>query len=101
MDQGTALTLVLVAGLVLANVPFLSPRVLLLGPNRPQRAFGWRLLELLVLGALTLSLGWAFEAHMGQRHAQGWEFYVTALCLLLTFAFPGFAWRYLRRQHGD
>lgn len=101
MEQGAALTLLMVLSLVLANAPFVSPRVLLVGPRRPQRAIGWRLLELLVLGSVTLLLGLAFEGRIGQRHPQDWQFYVTLLCLLLTFAFPGFAWRYLRRQHGE
>jgi hypothetical protein len=101
MEQGAALTLLMVLSLVLANAPFVSPRVLLVGPRRPQRAIGWRLLELLVLGSVTLLVGLAFEGRIGQRHPQDWQFYVTLLCLLLTFAFPGFAWRYLRRQHGE
>lgn len=99
LDPDAALTLLLVLTLVLVNLPFVSPRVLVLGPSRPQRALGWRLLELLALGLLALGVGMLAEAALGQRHAQGWAFYVTWLCLLLTFAFPGFAWRYLRRQH--
>lgn len=101
MGQGAGLTLLLVVGLVLANAPFVSARVLLVGPRRPERAVGWRLLELLGLGLAWLALGLALEARIGQRHPQDWQFYVTLLCLLLTFAFPGFAWRYLRRRHGD
>ena len=38
------------------------------------------------------------EARLGQRAPQGWEFYAAVLCLMLTFAFPGFVWRVLRRQ---
>ncbi|MBB5205339.1 hypothetical protein HNQ51_002658 [Inhella inkyongensis] len=92
----TAVLLLLL--LVAANLPFVSARVALVGPLRPQRGFGLRLAELLVLGALWLLLAWGLEAHQGQRHAQGWAFYAVLLCLLLTFAFPGFAWRYLRRS---
>lgn len=99
MDQGPAITLLMLVSLVLANAPFLSPRVMLIGPLRPQRAIGWRLLELLALGILCLLAGWAYEGRIGQRHPQNWQFYVTVLSLLVTFAFPGFAWRYLRRQH--
>ncbi|WP_246480418.1 DUF2818 family protein [Inhella gelatinilytica] len=76
----------------------MSTRVLLIGPLRPNRAFGWRLLELLLLGAVWLVMAWTVEARMGQRHAQEWGFYVVLLCLLLTFAAPGFVWRYLRRH---
>lgn len=87
--------------LVLANLPFLSARVLGLGPRRPQRPFSARLLELLLLGSLWLLLALAAEGRLGQRHPQGWAFYAVLLCLLLTFAFPGFVWRYLRRHRHD
>ena len=99
MNATAAVALTLLALLVLANLPFLSQRLLLLGPLRPERSLGWRLLELLIGGAVALGLGFWLEAQVGQRHAQGWAFYVTWLCLLLTAAFPGFVWRYLRRGH--
>ena len=101
MDQGPAITLLLVLSVVAANWPFFGARLLLVGPVRPERGFGWRLLELLLLGALVVGLGMWFEGHVGRRHPQDWAFYVTVLCLMLTYAFPGFAWRYLRRQHGQ
>lgn len=101
MNQSAAVTLTLVLLLVAANLPFLSPRVLGIGPRRPRRGFAARLGELVLLGAVVLAAGLGFEAVVGQRHPQGWAFYVTLLCLLLTFAFPGFAWRYLRRGHDE
>lgn len=102
MNQSAAISLTLLALIVLANLPFLTPRVLLIGPRRPARGFALRLGELMVFGLLVLALGWFFETQTsGQRHSQGWAFYVTLLSLLLTFAFPGFVWRYLRRGHGD
>lgn len=97
MNPSAAAALTLLAFLVLANLPFLAPRVLVVGPLRPQRGIALRLLELLVWGAVALGLGWFLEGQVGQRHPQGWAFYVTFLCLLLTFAFPGFVWRTLRR----
>ncbi len=102
MNAQAAIGLTLIALVLLANLPFVTPRVLLVGPRRPQRGFALRLAELMVFGLLVLLLGWFFETQTaGQRHAQGWAFYVTLLSLLLTFAFPGFVWRYLRRGHGD
>ena len=101
MNQSAAVTLTLVLLLVAANLPFISARVLGLGPRRPQRGFAFRLGELMLLGFGVLAAAFAFEAAVGQRYPQGWAFYVTLLCLLLTFAFPGFAWRYLRRGHDD
>lgn len=97
MQITAAVALTLAAFVVVANLPFLTPRVLLLGPLRPERGIAVRLAELLLLGLLVLGLGWYLEGRVGQRHPQGWAFYVTLLCLLLTFAFPGFVWRYLRR----
>lgn len=100
MNQSAAISLTLLALVVLANLPFLSPRVLLIGPRRPARGLALRLGELMVCGLLLLALGSFFETQTGgQRHSQGWAFYVTLLCLLLTFAFPGFVWRHLRRGH--
>ncbi|WP_284618828.1 DUF2818 family protein [Aquabacterium humicola] len=85
-------------GFVAANLPFLSERVLLVGPRPAHKSFWWRLLELLLLAGLTIAIGTAIEARIGQRHPQGWQFYAIALCLFATFAFPGFVWRHLRRH---
>jgi hypothetical protein len=43
-------------------------------------------------------LGVALEARAGQVAAQGWEFFAVTAALFLTFAFPGFVWRYLVRH---
>jgi hypothetical protein len=98
MGHTAEVWLVITAALVAANLPFVNERLFLLGPRRQPKALGWRVLELLLLAALALGVGVALEARIGQRHAQGWEFYAAALCLFLTFAFPGFVWRYLRRR---
>jgi hypothetical protein len=88
----------LLVGFIAANLPFLTDRLLLVGPRRAPKALGWRLLELLLLSGATISLGMLIEARLGQRAPQGWEFYAAALCLMVTFAFPGFVWRILRKQ---
>ena len=90
--------LLLLIGFVAANLPVLTERLLLLGPRRAPKPLGWRLLELLMLSGLTILLGMAIESRIGQRAPQGWEFYAAAICLMFTFAFPGFVWRILRRQ---
>jgi hypothetical protein len=43
-------------------------------------------------------LGVALERHAGQVAPQGWEFYAVTAALFITFAFPGFVWRYLVRR---
>ena len=101
MNHGAEVALVLLAAVVGANLPFFTERLLLVGPRRAPKAFGWRLLELLLLALLTLGLGRLLEARIGQIYPQGWEFYAALGCLFLTLAFPGFVWRYLRRHHHD
>jgi hypothetical protein len=99
VSQSAQVALVLLFAALAANLPFVNERLLIVGPKRvPAKALGWRLLELVLLGAATLALGSALEARIGQRHAQGWEFYAAGFALFVTLAFPGFVWRYLRRR---
>jgi hypothetical protein len=98
MEQSASVWTVLVVALVAANLPYLSSRVLLVGPRREPKVAGWRLLELFLLALLTLAIGVGLEARLGQRYPQGWEFYAAALALFITLGVPGFVWRYLRRS---
>jgi hypothetical protein len=101
VNHAVEVWIVLIVALVAANLPFVNERLLVVGPSRqPHKGFGWRVLELLLLWGATLGLGFALEARIGQRQEQGWEFYAAALAMFVTFAFPGFVWRYLRRQRG-
>lgn len=63
-----------------------------------QKSVFERLLELLVFYALVGVLGFAFEANLGNRFRQGWEFYAITLCLFLVLGYPGFVWRYLMKR---
>jgi hypothetical protein len=103
MDQTVAVWLVLAAAVFAANVPYFTERLLLVGPRRSPKPGWWRLLELVLMAVLTLGIGSMLEAHIGRRHAQGWEFYAAAACLFVTLGSPGFVWRYLRRgaRHGE
>ena len=101
--DGTSLSvaLVLVLAAVAANLPFVNERLFVFGPQRlPSKSLGWRLRELACVGASVVALGMALESRIGQRQPQGWEFYAIVICLFLTFAFPGFVWRILRRRRG-
>lgn len=100
MDTSGAVWALLLVGFIAANLPFFNERVLLLGPRRAPKALGWRLLELLLLSGAMVGLGMGIESRLGQRSPQGWEFYAVVLCLMVTFAFPGFVWRMLRRGAG-
>lgn len=82
-----------------ANLPFVSPRVLaLLMPSNPK-SLAVRLLELLVFYFLTGGLAFLLEQRAGQIAPQGWEFYAITATLFVTFAFPGFVYRYLLKHH--
>jgi len=101
LNHGAAVWLVLFVALVAANLPFVSQRILIVGPRPVHKSLGWRLAELLLMAALTLGIGMALEARIGQVQPQGWEFYAAFACLFLTSAFPGFVWRLLRRHGND
>jgi hypothetical protein len=98
MQNSLAAWFVILVALIAANLPFLNERVLLVFPLKKPKPLSWRLAELLVLYAATVGLGIAIEARLGQVQRQGWEFYAAFGSLFLTFAFPGFVWRYLRRR---
>jgi hypothetical protein len=55
--------------------------------------------ELVVMYLAVGSLGLLLEQRAGQIAPQNWEFYAVTGALFITFAFPGFIWRYLRRHH--
>lgn len=97
MSTSASVWLVLVVAIVCANLPFINERLFVVGPKRDPKGLGFRLLELVLMGALTVGLGFAIEARLGQIAPQRWEFYAALGCLFLTLAFPGFVWRYLRR----
>lgn len=101
MTADVILGCLIVWGLFLANAPFLISRWLIIGPRKStrfQNHFGWLIPELLLGFGLFLLGGSVAESYQGQRHPQGWEFYVVTACLFLTFAFPGFVWRFLKRS---
>ena len=97
MGSSAAVWLVLLIAVIAANLPFVNERLFIVGPRHAPKAIGWRLLELVALWGITLAIGFALEARAGQIQPQGWEFYAALGFTFLTFAFPGFVWRYLRR----
>ncbi len=54
--------------------------------------------ELLALYLLVGSVGMLIEKRAGQIAPQTWEFYAITGTLFLTFAFPGFIYRYLLKH---
>jgi len=53
---------------------------------------------LLALYLLSGLVGLFLENRAGQIVPQTWEFYAITVTLFLTFAFPGFVYRYLLRH---
>jgi hypothetical protein len=98
LTQTLSIWLVIVAALVAANLPFMSERLFGAVPLRTPKSIGVRLLELVVLYFAVGLLGVLLERRAGQVTAQGWEFYAVTGALFITFAFPGFVWRYLVRR---
>ena len=98
MTQTASVWLVIVAALVAANLPFLNERLFAVVPMSAPKSIGVRLGEMVVLYFAVGLLGGALEKHAGQVAPQGWEFYAVTAALFITFAFPGFVWRYLVRR---
>ncbi len=95
MSQTAQIWAVVLLALLAANLPFLTERfmgVIRLGAGK---SLPWRLLELLLWYFIVGLIARALEHQAGQVAPQGWEFYTITGALFLTFAFPGFAYRYL------
>ena len=99
MTQTVSIWLVLLLAVVAANLPFFSERLFALVAMRERKGLAVRLGELVVLYFAVGGIGLLLEQRLGQISPQGWEFYAVTGALFLTFAFPGFVWRYLYR-HG-
>lgn len=116
MDSSLAAWLVVAISVAAANLPFLTERVFGFipmksssagdGPVSPTdttgrlrtKSFPLRLLELIVLYFVVGFLARMLESRIGGVFAQNWEFYAITGCLFLVLAFPGFVFRYLRKQ---
>jgi Protein of unknown function (DUF2818) len=86
---------VVVLALLAANLPFFNDRFMAVYKLRASKSLALRLAELVIwyfiVGAIALYL----EQQVGQIAPQGWEFYAITGTLFITFAFPGFVYRYL------
>lgn len=101
MSESVGAWLLLGVAICAANLPFVFSRVFLIFRTRDRgdKAFGWRLLEVLVLYLVVGLAAMLLESRShGSVYAQGWEFYATTGCLFVVFAFPGFIYRYLWRH---
>ena len=81
--------------LLAANLPFISNRLFTVIALKQPKNLALRLAELVVWYLLAGGLGLYLEQRAGQIAPQGWEFYAITGTLFVTFAFPGFTYRYL------
>ena len=86
-----------------ANLPFLSERLFGLIPlpssvSTPVKSLWWRLLELIVLYGVIGVVGRLVEGRLGNVFSQTWEFYAIGAVVFFVLAYPGFVYRYLRKQ---
>jgi hypothetical protein len=97
MNTAAAAVLLLVAAIMLANLPFATQRFLLVFP-RPVKTMAWCFLELLIFYFIFLGVGLALEANVSRVQTQAWQFFAITFLMFLVLAYPGFVWRYLRRK---
>ena len=95
MSQTASVWLVVLLALLMANLPFISNRLFAVVALKTPKNLAVRLAELFVGYLLVGGLGLYLEQRSGQIAPQGWEFYAITGTLFLTFAFPGFIYRYL------
>ena len=98
MSQSASVWLVVLVGLLAANLPFVSNRLFAVVALKTPKNLATRLAELVVCYLLAGGLGLYLEQRAGQIAPQGWEFYAITGALFVTFAFPGFTYRYLFRR---
>lgn len=93
-----AVIVLLGIAMVAANLPFVLERIFFVLPiNTSRKAFGWRLLELMLLYAVVGLVGYLLEQKIEPTQHQDWEFYAVTGCMFVVMAFPGFVYRYLWR----
>lgn len=95
MSQTSSVWLVVMLAFLMANMPFVSNRLFAVYALKSGKNLAVRLAELVVWYVAVGAVGLYLEQRNGQIAPQGWEFYAITGTLFLTFAFPGFTYRYL------
>ena len=84
----------LVLCLLLANLPWLTQRFLLV-KSVVSKSTWLRVMEWFVYSLIALALGWWLEWQLtGSVKDQDWEFFVSILFMFAIMAFPGLIWRH-------
>lgn len=95
MTQTASVWVVVLVALLLANLPFVSNRLFAVLALKSPKNLATRLAEMVIWYFVAGGLGLFLEQRAGQIAPQGWEFYAITGALFITFAFPGFTYRYL------
>lgn len=98
MSQTASVWLVVLLALLAANLPFLSNRLFAVVALGKPKNLAVRLGELVACYFLVGGVGLFLEQRAGQIAPQSWEFYAITGTLFVTFAFPGFVFRYLFKR---
>jgi Protein of unknown function (DUF2818) len=98
MGQTQSVVLVVLLALLAANWPFLTQRLFGVVRLKEGKSLLIRLFELIILYFVIGGIGLLLEQRLGQIAPQKWEFYAITATAFITFAFPGFVWRYLLKH---
>jgi hypothetical protein len=98
MGQTESVVVVILLALLAANWPFITQRLFGVVRLQQGKSLFVRLLELVVLYFVVGAVGMLLEQRLGQIAPQKWEFYAITATAFITFAFPGFVWRYLLKH---
>lgn len=98
MSLTVSVWLVVLVAFCAANLPFVSHRLMAVVTPAKPKTLAVRMVELVVFYFLVGGLGLMLEKRAGQIAPQTWEFYAITATLFVTFAFPGFVYRYLLKH---
>jgi hypothetical protein len=99
VDVSLSSWFVILLAALAANLPFLSERLFAVVPlGRSVKPVWLRLSEMVFLYFLILGAGYFLESRIGNVFSQGWQFYAITACLFIVLGYPGFVFRYLRKQ---
>jgi hypothetical protein len=95
MGQTESVWAVVLLALLAANWPFITQRLFGIFPLKQGKTLAIRLAELIAMYFVVGGIALTLEQRLGQIAPQKWEFYAISATAFITFAFPGFVWRYL------
>ncbi len=98
MGQTESVIAVISLALLAANWPFITQRLFGVVRLASGKSLFIRLLELVAMYFMVGGIGLLLEQSLGQIAPQKWEFYAITGTAFITFAFPGFIWRYLLKH---